>query len=184
MIEAVLSMSGLALAAGVGLGFAAKKFHVQGDPLADKLEEVLPASNCGNCGFPGCRAYAEALAASAGDGSIGINICSPGGSQTIKAIAEILGVEPVAAAEDVGPCVAFVDEVRCIGCTACIKACPVDAIVGANKQSHTVIADWCTDCKACVEPCPVDCISMVPLSHTLYDWKWEKPVGPHAMLMN
>lgn len=184
MIEAVLSMSGMALAAGIGLGFAAKKFHVQGDPMVDKLEEVLPASNCGNCGFPGCRPYAEALVASAGDGSIGINLCAPGGSQTIKAIADILGVEPVAMSEDTGPCVAFIDEVRCIGCTACIKACPVDAIVGANKQSHTVITEWCTDCKACVKPCPVDCIDMVPVTHTLYDWKWEKPASQYTSSVN
>ena len=184
MIEAVLSMSGMALAAGIGLGFAAKKFHVQGDPLADKINDILPASNCGNCGFPGCQAFAEALAASAGDGSIGINLCSPGGSQTVKAIADILGVEPVTMEDDNGPCVAFIDEVRCIGCTACIKACPVDAIVGGNKQSHTVLANWCTDCKACIEPCPVDCISMVPLVQTLYDWKWEKPGDTHAMVMN
>lgn len=184
MINAVLSMSGMALAAGIGLGFAAKKFHVQGDPLVDKLEEVLPASNCGNCGFPGCRAFAEALAASAGDGSIGINLCSPGGNQTIKALADIMGIEPVAMEEDIGPVTAVIDEVRCIGCTACIKACPVEAIIGANKQSHTVIDSWCTGCKACVEPCPVDCIDMVPVVPTLYDWKWEKPAGPHAEFVN
>ncbi|MEO5364000.1 MAG: electron transport complex subunit RsxB [Magnetococcus sp. DMHC-8] len=180
MIDAVLSMSGMALAAGVGLGFAAKKFYVQGDPLAEKLVEVLPASNCGNCGFPGCQAYADALAASAADGNVAINLCTPGGAPTIKAIAEILGVEPVAPVNDEGPRVAFIDEVRCIGCTACIKACPVDAIVGANKQSHTVIAAWCTNCAACVEPCPVDCIEMVPVTPTVYDWQWDKPAGPHA----
>lgn len=184
MIEAVLSMSGLALVAGIGLGFAAKKFHVQGDPVADQLEEILPASNCGNCGYPGCRAYAEALVASAGDGSIGIHLCSPGGNATIKLIADILGVEAVEVDESAGPSVAFIDEVRCIGCTACIKACPVDAIVGANKQSHTVIEAWCTDCKACIEPCPVDCIDMVPVVQTLYDWKWEKPTGSNELLMN
>lgn len=184
MIEAVLSMSGMALAAGIGLGIAAKKFYVQGDPLADSLEAVMPASNCGSCGFPGCRAYAEALAASAGNGTVGINLCAPGGAVTIKAIADILGVEPVAAADDTGPRVALIDEVRCIGCTACIKACPVDAIVGGNKQSHTVIADWCTDCEACLEPCPVDCIEMVPVTQTLYDWKWAKPAGPNARTMN
>ena len=178
MIEAVLSMSGMALAAGVGLGFAAKRFHVEGDPMADKLEEALPATNCGNCGYPGCRPYAEALAA---DEGVEITLCSPGGSQAMGALAAILGVDPVAMAEDTGPRVAYIDELRCIGCTACIKACPVDAIVGANKQSHTVIVSWCTDCDACVEPCPVDCVEMVPVQQTLYDWKWEKPAGPQGM---
>ncbi len=180
MINAVLSMSGLALVSGVGLGLAAKKFYVQGNPLADRLVAVLPASNCANCGYPGCQAYADALAASALDGNVAINLCVPGGMPTIKAIADILGVDPVAVANDEGPRVALIDEARCIGCTACIKACPVDAIVGANKQSHTVIASWCTNCKACVEPCPVDCIEMVPVPQTLYDWKWEKPTGASA----
>ena len=187
MIEAVLSMSGMALAAGVGLGIAAKKFFVQGDPTADKLESIMAASNCGNCGFPGCRPYADALAAAAENGTLGvsttINLCTPGGAVTIKAIADILGVEPVAAEGERLPSVAVIDEANCIGCTACIKACPVDAIVGANKQSHTVIAHWCTDCEACIKPCPVDCIDMVPIEPTLYGWKWEKPAGPapHTM---
>lgn len=184
MIEAVLSMSGMALAAGIGLGFAAKKFHVEGDPLADKLEEVLPSSNCGNCGFPGCRPYAEALVSSSGNGTIGINLCTPGGEQTVKAIAALLGVEPVAMALGRPPGVAYIDEENCIGCTACIKACPVDAIVGANKQSHTVIVDWCTDCEACIEPCPVDCISMVPIVPTIAEWKWQKPAGPHGLALH
>ncbi|MBF0098879.1 MAG: electron transport complex subunit RsxB [Magnetococcales bacterium] len=178
MIDAVLSMSGMALAAGIGLGLAAKKFHVQADPLGEKLVAILPGSNCGNCGFPGCQAYADSLAASLTDGGVAINLCTPGGVPTIKAIADLLGVEPVAAKEEHGPRVAFIDETRCIGCTACIKACPVDAIVGANKQSHTVIVSWCTDCEACVEPCPVDCIAMVPVVATLYDWHWEKPTEP------
>ncbi|MEO5353869.1 MAG: electron transport complex subunit RsxB [Magnetococcus sp. XQGC-1] len=184
MIDAVLSMSGLALAAGVGLGFAAQKFYVQGDPLAEKIVSVLPGSNCGNCGYPGCQSYAEALAAAAMDGNVAINLCTPGGAPTIKCLADILGVDPVAPANAVGPRTALIDEVRCIGCTACIKACPVDAIVGANKQSHTVIVSWCTDCEACIKPCPVDCITMVPLPQTLADWQWEKPAGPHASSMN
>lgn len=184
MIEAVLSMSGLALAAGIGLGLAAARFRVQSDPLAEKLLGVLPGSNCGNCGYPGCQSYADALAASAMDGNVAINLCTPGGAPTIKSIADLLGVDPVEPAHAAEPRVAMIDEVRCIGCTACIKACPVDAIVGANKQSHTVIVNWCTDCEACVEPCPVDCIEMVPLPRTLYDWKWDKPAGPHARSVN
>ncbi|MBF0590223.1 MAG: electron transport complex subunit RsxB [Magnetococcales bacterium] len=178
MGDAVVSMGGLALAAGLGLGFAAKKFHVEGDPMVDKLDEILPATNCGNCGFPGCRPYAEALA----EGTTEINLCTPGGKGTIEEIAAILGVDPTAPAVDEGPKVAFIEEEKCIGCTACIKACPVDCIVGANKQSHTIIADQCTSCEMCLEPCPTDCIIMQPVEETLYDWRWEKPEGPSATL--
>ncbi|MBF0624496.1 MAG: electron transport complex subunit RsxB [Magnetococcales bacterium] len=174
MIEAVLSMGGLALAAGLGLGFASKKFHVEGDPMAEKLEAALPATNCGNCGFPGCRPYADALV-----GGAPINLCLPGGNATMEAIAQILGVDPKPVVSD-GPKTAMIRENDCIGCTACIKVCPVDAIIGANKQSHTVITSECTGCVACVEPCPVDCIDMIPVQETLYDWRWQKPAGPIA----
>ncbi len=178
MIEAVLSMSGMALVAGVGLGFAAKKFHVEGNPVVESLVAILPASNCGNCGFPGCTPYAEALASNE---KIAINLCTPGGVKTMEAIAGLLGIEPVEFAEPVGPRVAYIHEDKCIGCTACIKACPVDAIIGANKQAHTVVADICTDCQACIEPCPVDCIDMVPIDSSIYTWQWQKPAGPHAL---
>ncbi|MBF0614593.1 MAG: electron transport complex subunit RsxB [Magnetococcales bacterium] len=174
MIEAVLSMGGMALVAGLGLGYAAIKFHVEGNPLVENLKAALPSTNCGNCGYPGCGAYAEALA---GEEKVSISLCTPGGVQSMEVIAGILGVEPVAMVER-GPRVAYIYEDRCIGCTACIKACPVDAIIGANKQSHTVIADMCTDCEACVEPCPVDCIEMIPLSVSIFTWQWEKPAGP------
>ncbi|MBF0188451.1 MAG: electron transport complex subunit RsxB [Magnetococcales bacterium] len=176
MINAILSMGGLALVAGLGLGFAAKKFHVEGDPTVDKLEEVMPATNCGNCGYPGCRPYAEAVA----NEDEAINLCPPGGTATMEAIAAIMGVDP-APMEERAPSVAYIDEEKCIGCTACIKACPVDAIIGANKQSHTVIIDECTDCDKCIEPCPTDCITMVPKEVTLYTWSMEKPDGPHAL---
>ncbi|MBF0610095.1 MAG: electron transport complex subunit RsxB [Magnetococcales bacterium] len=174
MIEAVLSMSGLALAAGIGLGIAAKKFYVEASPIVAQLEGVLPGTNCGNCGFPGCSAYAQAMA----DGAADVNLCTPGGKTTMEEVAMVLGVEPKGMNDDAGPQVAYVDEAACIGCTACIKACPVDAIVGGNKQSHTVIVEFCTACEKCVEPCPVDCIHMVAKPKTLFDWRWEKPTGP------
>ncbi|MEO5371700.1 MAG: electron transport complex subunit RsxB [Magnetococcus sp. DMHC-1] len=176
MIEAVMSMGILALVSGVGLGLADKKLQVQSDPIAGKLEAALPATNCGNCGYPGCRSYAEAL----GGGGVEVNLCLPGGATVMEQLATILGVDPKPVAGD-GPIMAYIREESCIGCTACIKACPVDAIVGANKQSHTVIQAECTGCKACVEPCPVDCIDMVAVPVTLYDWKWEKPSGPYAL---
>ncbi|MBF0142608.1 MAG: electron transport complex subunit RsxB [Magnetococcales bacterium] len=178
MIEAVLSVSGLALVAGLGLGFAARKFQIEANPIVDKLEQSLPSANCGNCGFPGCRPYADAMAS----GGAPINLCPPGGKATMEALAAILGVSPVAMEEEEGPKVAFVVEENCIGCTACIKACPVDAIIGANKQSHTVVTDICIGCKACVEPCPVDCIEMRLVPKTLYSWSWAKPGGEHATL--
>ncbi|MBF0626928.1 MAG: electron transport complex subunit RsxB [Magnetococcales bacterium] len=178
MIEAIMSMSGMALVAGLGLGYAAIKFHVEENPLVKNLESALPSTNCGNCGFPGCHAYAEALADD--DQQVPIALCSPGGTHAMEAIAAILGVEAVAM-EEHGPRTAYIHEEKCIGCTACIKACPVDAIVGANKQSHTVITDICTDCEACVEPCPVDCIEMVPLPTTINSWQWLKPGDPSTI---
>ncbi|MGN7611087.1 electron transport complex subunit RsxB [Magnetococcales bacterium HHB-1] len=174
MINAILSIGGMALFAGLGLGFAAKKFHVESDPIVEKLEEVLPATNCGNCGYPGCKPYADALV----EGTTEINLCTPGGKSTIEELAKILGVDPKPPAGDEGPKVALIDETKCIGCTACIKACPVDAIIGANKQSHTVIAHECTSCEKCIEPCPTDCITMEPKVVDLYDWAWKKPSGP------
>ncbi|MEO5345813.1 MAG: electron transport complex subunit RsxB [Magnetococcus sp. YQC-9] len=177
MIEAVLSMGGMALVAGLGLGYAAIKFHVEVDPMVSNLEAALPSTNCGNCGFPGCHAYAEALA---GEEPVSIGLCSPGGIKSMEAIAAILGVEAVAM-EEHGPRTAYIHEDKCIGCTACIKACPVDAIVGANKQSHTVITEMCTDCEACVEPCPVDCIDMVPIPTTIHNWQWVKPTSFYAV---
>lgn len=174
MIEAILSIGGLALAAGIGLGIAAKKFQVESSPIVAQLETALPGTNCGNCGFPGCSAYAQAMADSGAD----VNLCTPGGKTTMEEVAMILGVEPKSMGDGEGPKVAYVDEAACIGCTACLKACPVDAIVGGNKQSHTVIMEFCTACEKCVEPCPVDCIHMVVKPKTLFDWRWEKPAGP------
>ncbi len=130
--------------------------------LADRIDALLPQTQCTKCGYDGCRPYAHAIA----DGSAPINRCPPGGDAGIAALAALLDTAalPLDTARGApGPLmVARIDEAHCIGCTLCIRACPVDAIVGANKRMHTVLADWCTGCDLCVAPCPVDCIEMVP----------------------
>lgn len=169
---AILSIAFLALCFGALLGFAAIKFKVQGDPIVEQIDELLPQTQCGQCGFPGCKPYAEAIA-----NGEEINKCPPGGEATIKNIAGLLGVEakPLNEAhgeEDIKK-VAYIREDECIGCTKCIQACPVDAILGATRQMHTVIIDECTGCDLCVAPCPVDCIDMVPLKEESKHWRWQ-----------
>lgn len=171
---AVLLLGALALLFGLVLGYAAIRFRVESDPLVEQIDQLLPQTQCGQCGYPGCKPYAEAIAN--GDD---INKCPPGGEATIRQLADLMGVEakPLNAAhgqEDVKK-VAYIREDECIGCTKCIQACPVDAIVGAAKQMHTVIVDACTGCDLCVDPCPVDCIDMLPVETTQTNWKWNLP---------
>ena len=177
MISALLVMIGIALFLGAVLGYSAIKFKVQGNPLVDKIDAVLPQTQCGQCGYPGCKPYATAIAA----GEAEINKCPPGGEEGIRKLAELLGKEFIPFGEGAAPkgkLVAFIDENICIGCTLCIQACPVDAIVGAAKQMHTIIALECTGCELCVAPCPVDCISMLPIQEDITNWKWRYPVYP------
>ena len=179
IVAAILAVSGLALAFGLLLGFASVRFRVEGDPVAERIDAILPQTQCGQCGFPGCRPYAEAIAAGEAD----INQCPPGGEATIQKLADLLGVEPKPLSEEHGveeeeKTVAIIDENVCIGCTLCIQACPVDAILGAAKQMHTVIEEECTGCELCVEPCPVDCIYMVPIPETPTTWRWPFPEAP------
>ncbi len=176
MLSALLVMGGLALAFGLLLGYAAIRYKVEGDPLADKIDKLLPQTQCGQCTFPGCRPYAEAIA----KGEADINQCPPGGETTINALAELLGVEPKPLNAEHGetpdaPLLAVIDEQTCIGCTLCIQACPVDAIVGAAKHMHTVIASECTGCKLCLPPCPVECIAMLPAHTGPTGWQWPEP---------
>jgi electron transport complex protein RnfB len=128
--------------------------------LADRIDDLLPQTQCGRCAHPGCRPYAEAIAS----GTAPINRCAPGGTATITALAALLDVPapPPDPAFGVAELLtlARIDETVCIGCTLCIRACPVDAIVGAAKRMHTVLADHCTGCGLCLPPCPVDCIVM------------------------
>jgi electron transport complex protein RnfB len=128
--------------------------------LVERIDALLPQTQCGKCGYPGCRPYAQALA----DGDAAINRCPPGGASGIAALAGLLQTPILPLAPECGTenprTLAQIDETNCIGCTLCIQACPVDAIVGAAKQMHTVLADRCTGCELCVPPCPVDCIAL------------------------
>ena len=174
-MTAIIALTLLALAFGLLLGYAAVRFKVESDPIVEKIDALLPQTQCGQCGFAGCRPYAEAIT----NGETDINKCPPGGEVTIIAMADLLGVEPkpLDAEEGVStePQIAKIDEQTCIGCTLCIQACPVDAILGAAKHMHTVINHECTGCKLCLEPCPVDCIDMVPVEKSLSQWKWPFP---------
>ncbi len=178
MLTAVFAMAALAVILGLILGFAAVCFRVDADPLANKIDAILPQTQCRQCGFPGCRAYAEAIANDEAD----INQCPPGGEAGIQALADLLGGDPKPLDPEYGETkpkrVAFIDESVCIGCTLCIQACPVDAILGATKQMHTVIELECTGCELCIAPCPVDCITMVAVEKALNQWQWPCPILP------
>ena len=172
LLGAILALAGLALAFGLVLGYAAQRFRVEGDPIARQIDALLPQTQCGQCSYPGCRPYAEAIATGEAD----INRCPPGGEATVLALADLLGRDPKPLeAEEKPKAVAVIDEQTCIGCTLCIQACPVDAILGAAKQMHTVIAAECTGCELCLPPCPVDCIRMEPLQPGIRDWRWQAP---------
>ncbi len=176
MLTAVLVLSLLALAFGLLLGYAAVRFKVESDPVVDMIDSLLPQSQCGQCGYPGCRPYAEAIARGEAD----INLCVPGGERVMRALADLLGKEPKPVVEEhKGRMVAVIDEDKCIGCTLCIQACPVDAIIGAPKQMHTVIAEECTGCELCVPVCPVECIHMVPVKEDITTWRWPAPEELH-----
>jgi len=149
--------------------------------LADQLEDLLPQTQCTKCGYPACRPYAEAIA----DGSANYNQCPPGGLEGVARMAQLLGkpvipINPVNGHERPRP-VAVIDESLCIGCTLCIQACPVDAIVGAAKQMHTVVNDLCTGCDLCVAPCPVDCIAMLDVTPGKTGWDaWSQAQADDA----
>jgi electron transport complex protein RnfB len=160
---AVLLISAIFAFCGLILGLSAIRFRVEGDPVADKINALLPQTQCGQCGYPGCRPYAQAVA----KGECDIDLCPPGGEETVRAMAELLGVEPKPlanqSASEKPKSIAQIGEENCIGCMLCIQSCPVDAILGAAKCMHTVIASECTGCELCLPPCPVDCIRMIPL---------------------
>ncbi|MCL7929034.1 electron transport complex subunit RsxB [Halomonas llamarensis] len=168
LLSAIAVLAGLGVGFGALLGFVSERFKVKGNPLVEKIDALLPQTQCGQCGYPGCRPYAEAI--NEGDA---INKCPPGGESTIAALADLLGrePEPLDGESQAEERVAVIREDECIGCTKCIQACPVDAIIGAAKQMHTVIEDECTGCDLCIAPCPVDCIDMLPRSTPLTQWQ-------------
>lgn len=164
----IVALTGLTLGGGVLLAWAANRFRVEEDPLVESIDQLLPQTQCGQCGHPGCRPYAEAIAAGEA-----INRCPPGGQDTVDRLAELLGLESMPLDADPEQLdtdrVALIIEEDCIGCTKCIQACPVDAIIGAPKLMHTVVFDLCTGCDLCLAPCPVDCIEMIPRPHPLHE---------------
>jgi electron transport complex protein RnfB len=157
---------------GTILGAAAKFLAVEENPLEEELKAMLPGSQCGQCGYVGCGQAAAALA----KGEAPITLCPPGGKAVIEALAKKLGVTAdLSEHEEKVPQYAFIKEDLCIGCTRCIRECSVDAILGANKLMHTIIAEPCHGCAKCVAVCPTDAIVMRPIAVTVGTWHWSKP---------
>lgn len=172
MLEAVGSLTVLGIALGGALGIAARYLKVEGNPLEAEIEAMMPGTQCGQCGLPGCTAAAQALV----KGEAEVTLCPPGGRALASALAEKLQITvDLTAIEDKEPAVAFVNEDLCIGCTRCFQKCPTDALVGAPKQMHAVIREICTGCEACVDICPTECVEMRPIETTVKTWHWPKP---------
>ncbi len=139
------------------LAVAHRRFGQDDDPLVAAIDDLLPQTQCAQCGYPGCRPYAQALVQGEA-----VDLCPPGGEDTVQTLLQLLPQAPrsTAALAEPPQLLARIDETRCIGCYLCIDACPVDAIIGAPKLMHTVLQSACTGCELCVAPCPVDCIEM------------------------
>jgi electron transport complex protein RnfB len=160
VLSAVVTITSIALLAGVGLALVYRRLPAADGDLVEQVNDLLPQTQCAQCGFPGCRPYAEAVVVDAA----AINLCPPGGDETVRRLARLLGKDAIPLADSATEAVAVIDESLCIGCYHCRNACPVDAIVGAPQFMHTVIEAECTGCELCVAPCPVDCIAMRPVS--------------------
>jgi Na+-translocating ferredoxin:NAD+ oxidoreductase subunit B len=159
---AVLIATGLAVVLGLALGWAASRIEPDASSLVERIDALLPQTQCGQCRYPGCRPYAAAIASGEAD----IDRCPPGGDTTVRALAALLdraprSLDPAFGAPKPAQ-VAWIDEDKCIGCARCLPACPVDAIVGAPRLMHTVLTAQCTGCELCLPPCPVDCIELRP----------------------
>jgi len=172
MITAIVILTLLGISLGTLLGAAASFFAVEGNPLEEEIANMMPGSQCGQCGFPGCAPAAAALV----KGEAGVTLCPPGGRALAMELANRLGISAdLSGMEDRAPMIASVRSEMCIGCTKCFKRCPTDAIVGSSKQIHAVISDACTGCEKCFEVCPTECIEMRPIPVTLYNWYWPRP---------
>jgi len=172
MIAAIFSLTALGLGLGTLLGIAARYLKVEESPIIGKIEELLPGSQCGQCGYPGCSPAAAALAA----GEAKVTLCPPGGRALAESLAALLGVSvDLSDMEEQAPVVAHIHERLCVGCTKCFKRCPTDAIIGANDQIHVVFEDACTGCGKCVDACPTECIELRPPTLTLTNWVWPVP---------
>jgi Na+-translocating ferredoxin:NAD+ oxidoreductase subunit B len=173
MISAVVSLATLGTSLGLVLGYAARRLAVEGNPLVAELEAMMPGSQCGQCGYPGCAGAAQALAR----GEAPVTLCPPGGRDLAVQLAAKLGVDAdLSAMKETGPAIASVQEELCIGCTRCYKVCPTDAIMGAAKHIHSVFREACTACGKCVDTCPTEAIVMQPVPVTLQSWYWQKPL--------
>ena len=172
ILFAAIALAALAMGLGFLLGAASRYFKVDDNPLVDEIERMMPGSQCGQCGFPGCRPAAEALVA----GEAGPALCPPGGKALAEQLANKLSIDlDLSALGDLVPLVARIDETLCIGCARCTKVCPTDALVGAPKMIHAVVADACIACAKCVDVCPTECLKMHPVKTTLRNWRRPKP---------
>ncbi len=175
MLSGILVLALLAGGVAAALGWAAGRLPAAAGSDVERVNRLLPQSQCGQCGFPGCRPYAAALVS----GGTELNRCPPGGEALVRELARVLDRDPRPLDPACGPvkppAVAIIDEPACVGCARCLDACPVDAIVGAPRFMHTVIAAECTGCELCLPVCPVDCIAMLPSRPT-------PPAEPHKSL--
>lgn len=172
MMAAILSLTLLGAALGIILGVANRALHVEADPVVDEVLALMPGSNCGQCGFPGCSGAATAIV----EGAAAPTCCPPGGRALASALAEKLGLcLDLSAMADEGPMIAMVEEDLCIGCCRCTKVCPTDAIMGAAKHIHNVFREACTGCSNCIEKCPTEALVMRPVPMTLQHWVMPKP---------
>lgn len=171
MLTATLVLALMGILLGAGLGFAARYFAVTDEnPLIKEIEALMPGSQCGQCGFPGCGPAATALV----EGSAEVTCCPPGGVALAEKLAALLGVSLDANAMG-EPMLARINAAECTGCTRCYRACPTDAIVGASGQMHLVLKSACTGCSKCLKACPEDCIALEPQEQSLDNWRWAKP---------
>ncbi len=175
MLLAIVSLAAIGFILGAVLGIAARYLAVESDPLEAELLALLPGSQCGQCGYVGCALAAAAIAKR----EAAVTICVPGGRTVAERLAKRLGVKvDLSGRDDSEPCFAVIDENKCLGCTRCIQECTTDAIVGAPKQMHTVLADNCHGCQKCFNTCPTMAISMQKIQVKLADWHWPKPKMP------